>query len=146
MHKWRCWNGATEVDNNQKSPISYLLVSLFQITFWSKLCSIIKWFHFNNFSISSAAMPTAAMLPPSYNTLSSFSEATSTHLAFKIYLLQQCLSYSEACPTPFRTAFYRISNWHCDKWVWLYTLCCYLKVGTETTIPYKALQRVPLGP
>lgn len=32
--------------------------------------------------------PTAVMLPPLYNTVSSFSEATSTHLALKIHLLQ----------------------------------------------------------
>lgn len=171
MHSWilnpilqrKCTNGVggmepLEVENNQKSPISYLLVFLFQITLWSKLCSITKWFNFNNFSISSAShqaddswkthccnaatnIQHCFFLQWSHLNPSSIEDPLTTALCW-----QQCLSYSEVCPTPFTTVFYSLSNWYYDKWVWLHTFCSYFKVGMKTTIPYKALQWVPLGP
>lgn len=157
MHSWilnpilqrKCTNGVggkkpLEVGNNQKSP--NLLVSLLQVTLWSKLCPITKWFHFNHFCISSPSHQAddswkphccnaATIIQHRFFLQWSYLNPSSTEDPLTAALRwQQCLSYSEICPTPLRTVFYSWSNWHQDKRVWLHTLCSYLKVGMETYI------------
>lgn len=84
--------------------------------------------------------PTAVMVPPLY-TVSSFSDATLTHLALKIHLLQLYAgSSTSATLKSVQDHSEQFSTAEVTDAILLHTLCSYLKVGMETRIPCKALQ------